>query len=207
MTLSLPKFVFINGPAGSGKSTLANLLCSKVLEGSGWREAFAEPIRDMMRIVFFPEDGPMWANTPDFRDGQVKQAPFPRLASLCDDGDDGYDGIVTRQLMIDFSEHFMKPRFGAQIFGKLLLKRCKDQELFYNHFVIDDSGFVPEAEYVISQVGADNCALIRLHRMGRDFSGDSRGYITLDGVKSADVNNDGAPMEMIDQLELVFGNI
>lgn len=203
--MKLPKFLFINGPAGSGKSTLANLLCTTYPHC--WRESFAEPIRDMIRTVFFPEYGPLWDSegVPDLRDGEVKKQRLAMLAHLENDPD-AYPATV-RQAMIGFSEDYMKKLFGDNVFGQLLWHRCCEQSLWYNHFIIDDSGFAGEAAYVISKEGADACALIQLHRDGCNFSGDSRGYITLPKVKTIKIENNGAASEMLDVIQLEFGGL
>lgn len=200
--LNLPQFVFINGPAGSGKSTLAHLM-SESAPGC-WRDAFAEPIREMVRTVFFPEEGPI-SYEHDLKDGEVKRRNMLQLAKLTLNFE-GEDPLV-RQTMIDFSEKFMKPRFGLDIFGQLLWKRCQEQSLFYKTFIIDDLGFIPEASYVADQVGKSSCIILRLHRAGCDFSGDSRSYIEIPGIRVINLYNDGAPMEMIDNLELELGNL
>lgn len=198
--LNLPQFVFINGPAGSGKSTLAELLCAA--EPSVWRESFAEPIRAMLWAVWYPDNDPM-RPMPNLRDGAVKQSPMPIEAVA-----GSHDRFYThRQEMIAFSEEYLKRRYGQRIFGKLLLRRTQEQVQWYSTFVIDDSGFAPEVEEVIDAVGKDNCHLIRLHRSGHDFRGDSRGYITLPEVQTLDLENNGAPNLMMDMLALEFGNL
>lgn len=201
--LNLPQFLFINGPAGSGKSTLSGLICES--HRKVWPESFAEPIRDALRAVFFPEDGVMpGPDRVDFRDAKIKKSNLLHLAGL-EMVEECADPLV-RQAMIDFSESFMKPRFGQKIFGQLLWKRCEEQRHWYDHFVVDDSGFAPEAEYVISQAGAANCVLIRLHRAGCTFAGDSRSYVTLP-IHSIDLHNDGAAQEMLATLQLELGNL
>lgn len=197
--LNLPRFVFINGPSGSGKSTLAGLLCST--SDKCWQESFAEPIRDMIRTVFFPEQGPINYDV-DLKDGPTKKIFLKQLANL----DVKAVGPTLRQAMINFSEGYMKPNFGQDIFGHLLWKRCQDQSLFYDHFIIDDSGFAPEARFIIDQVGTDNCVLIRLHRNGCDFTGDSRSYVDLP-IKTIPVRNDSVPLAMLDELHLKLGNL
>lgn len=201
--ITLPKYTFINGPAGSGKSSLATLFCKN--DSSLWRESFAQPIRDMIYAVFFPEEGPI-SFTFDLRDGSTKAADFRYSYPQ------GYNRFRTitsnRDAMISFSEDWMKPAFGDDIFARLCLARCKDQEMFYDRFVIDDSGFPHEAEYIISQVGAENCLLINLHRPGCHFTGDSRSYIDLTHVKAIDLYNDGpTPESMLDALQLALGNL
>lgn len=199
--LNLPHFLFINGPAGSGKSTLAEMICSS--NPFAFRESFAEPIREMIYSVFFPSDV---VNRPvDLRSGPVKSTNLGVLAKLWSpmtNGDSVAPATTVRDAMIVFSEKFMKPNFGQDIFGRLLYSRCCEQTMFYQHFIIDDSGFPLEASYVISRVGASSCHLVRLHRRGHSFSGDSRNYISLPGVQTLDLHNDGTPAEMLDMLAL-----
>lgn len=197
--LDLPKYLFINGPPGSGKSTLAKMLCEH--NPRVWNESFAEPIREMLRAVFFPSN---LYDSPNFRDQTIKTTGLLSLAGI--DNNDGQYGITVRNTMIDFSEKFLKPRFGADIFGRLLHKRCLEQAHWYDHFIIDDSGFVAEAEYVISQEGASACVLLRLHRDGCDFSADSRGYIDL-AIRTLDLYNNGTEADLLDTIQLNFGHL
>lgn len=199
-TLALPHFLFINGPPGSGKSTLADLICAS--NPSALRESFAEPIRSMIYSVFFPSDGPIDYQV-DLHDSATKSANLLALCRLNHD-ETSLFGPTVREAMIEWSESYMKRLFGPDIFGRLLFSRCVEQTMFYAHFIIDDSGFVPEASHVISRVGADNCHLVRLHRAGCDFRSDSRGYITLPGVQTLDLNNSGHPDQMIELLAAEF---
>lgn len=194
MPIQLPKFTFINGPAGSGKSTLASLLCDQ--DPSIWKESFAEPIRQMIYGVFFPEQGPITYDL-DLRSSEVKAKDFP-----FDPEDNPY---TYRGVMISFSEDWMKPKFGDDIFGRLALRRIIDQEMFYNHFLFDDCGFTPEVEHIVKMCHPSECLLIRLHREGRDFTNDSRSYITLPEVHEIDLSNDEFPEDMLSNLELELG--
>ena len=196
MKLALPHFLFINGPPGSGKSTLASLLTES--NPDTFRESFAEPIREMIYSVFFPSD--IVTRPIDLRSSPVKSANLLSLAKMGESFRSPSPSV--REVMIAFSETFMKPTFGEDIFGRLLFKRCEEHRAFYSHFIIDDCGFTSEASYVISRVGPDACHLIRLHRAGTSYSNDSRGYVSLPGVQTLDLNNDGTPQEMIDMLEM-----
>jgi hypothetical protein len=163
---------------------------------SAYRESFAEPIREMIQAVFFPQfivDFPY-----DLRDQTVKNLPLLQLARLL--WQEPPSKVSVREAMIAFSETYMKPLFGNDIFGKLCFSRCVEQTAFYQHFVIDDSGFFEEAYHIISRVGADACHLVRLHRQGCDFSKDSRGYIALPGVQTLDLHNNSSPSAMLDIL-------
>lgn len=199
--IQLPLFTFINGPPGSGKDTLAKLLCGAVT--GSYIESFAEPIRAMIYNVFFPNEGPINYNF-DLRDAEVKARQMPFLHPRTDD----YSLIISiRDAMIDFSESWMKPNFGPDIFGRLLWRRAEEQMMFSDHFIIPDSGFVPEAQFIIEQVGAHRCLLLHLSRAGTSFIGDSRSYIDLPEVRTIDLDNNGRPSAMIDYLQLVLGTL
>lgn len=191
--LNLPKFTFINGPAGSGKSTLAKLICDT--DKDVWRDGFAEPIRQAIYSVFFPEEGPIHYDL-DLKDQKVKSSPFPFR-----------EDFTYRDAMISFSEDWMKPYFGRDIFGRLAFQRCVEQEMFYDKFVFDDSGFKEEAEYIVRFASPPSCLLIRLHREGCNFTGDSRSYIILDGVPTINLHNDGKSEDLLASLQLQLGNI
>lgn len=202
MTINLPLFVFVNGPPESGKSTLCRLLAESL--PSVWRESFAEPIRAMILTTFFPDQGPIDYSI-DLRDANVKAAQLLPLAGIEPSVQHGIImDLTVRAAMINWSENYMKRFFGDEIFGKLAYRRCQEQAHFYDTFLFDDSGFVPEAQFIIDQVGAARCALIRLHREGTSFAGDSRGYIQLP-CQSIDLQNDGSPTDLLRQVEAVFG--
>lgn len=196
--INLPKFTFINGPPGSGKSTLAELLVKN--DSELYRESFANPIRDMMYAVFYPEEGPI-SFSFDLRNMDSKKAFVPNLGTNA-------PSISNRQAMIGFSENYMKPLFGDDIFGRLAYARCKEQEDFYSRFIFDDSGFAGEAEYIVEQEGASNCLLIRLYRDGCNFSSDSRSHIQLrPDVQYLDIQNDATIEELFATLQLHFGTL
>lgn len=197
--LNLPTFLFINGPPGSGKDTLAGLIVKTC--PSAFLEGFAEPIRAMIYSVFFPNEGPIDYSI-DLRDQKVKASSMPFQFP----NQENIPGYTVRDEMIAFSEQYMKRRYGPQIFGRLLWERCKEQMMFSQSFVISDSGFTPEARFIIDQVGTDNCILIRLHREGCSYAGDSRGYIDLP-ITTYDITNDGAPEAMLSALQLHLGNL
>jgi hypothetical protein len=59
--------------------------------------------------------------------------------------------------------------------------------------VCSDSGFTEEAKELVYQVvGPDNVLLVQLERPGKSFTGDSRSYIELHGVKTIRIENTGA---------------
>lgn len=122
-----------------------------------------------------------------------------RYATYSDDGLQFSLNLTIREAMIYVSEVLMKPRLGVTIFGE---RRAGG--LIPGELVIDDStaAFEVDGEIradelcpLIEKIGQDNILLLRLHREGFDFSGDSRRYIP-DGICTNTVD-----MTNVDELE------
>jgi len=175
----------LNGPAGSGKDTAAKYLADRF---EGEVSKFAAPIKDAATAIYCGGDRD-WFDEFDL-DQERKNQPDPV-----------FYGKSCRQVQIDISEDFLKKSHGPGIFGDILTTRIinGDSEFYF----VSDSGFRPEAECIINAFGADEVVLIRLHRDGHTFEGDSRSYINLDDleVNSYDVTNvTGQQEEMFRQL-------
>ena len=94
--------------------------------------------------------------------------------------------LSIREAMIYISEVVMKPRFGENYFGVARAKAIQEGEI-----AVDSStGFEEELPPLIERLGQENILLIRVHREGATFEGDSRSYIP-DGVitNTVDVNS------------------
>lgn len=184
-----PYVIFLNGPPGSGKDYAAEVL----MHDSGLHieaHKFAAPIKRSIAILCNTSVKAMEHNKTKI------MSPY---------------GVTGRQMMIDFSEKWMKPAYGKDIFGRLLAEHIgaimqmhdQDEKAGFKPdetgvpvgnpdlFVITDSGFDYEAEHVLKLFGNDNALLIRLHREGHTFEGDSRSYIELPEVHTIDVYNKG----------------
>ena len=184
------KVVFVNGPPGSGKDTVGDILCA---HGSGRRlvQKFAHEVKERTHAAFRIVDE---RGRPVAHDYFEKQKEVPLECFL---------GLSPRQAYIEFSERFYKQLFGQDVFGRLLAKRLEltllaaSKKKGFAHvpdaFTITDSGFEAEAVPIVEMFDAENCTLIRVHRKGHDFLGDSRSYIDLSslGVKAVDVDNPG----------------
>jgi hypothetical protein len=87
-------------------------------------------------------------------------------------------GSSIRQLLISMSEDWMKVRYGEDIFGRMLyyrsLRTGNGATANPDFIVVDDNGFHPEFDALGEP---DNRILVRVTRPGKDFSGDSRGYL------------------------------
>lgn len=168
------KIILLNGPKESGKDTLGHGLQTVIPEVHIFK--FAEPIRKHICEIL-----------------QIPEHDLDRWKSLYHDR----LGMTVREAMIDYSENYMKPMFGDEIFGEILLDKL-ERTAENAKCVITDSGFLGEAKFLYrSRLFEDpkQIILVRITREGHDFAGDSRGYLDpadLPGIHFIDfVNEDG----------------
>lgn len=161
------KLILLNGPPGCGKDTGANAICAYVSKHAQYLAPrhfkFAEPLKKAAHalvdafVSWDHFDRPEWAKLKDVPSGE-------------------FFGLSPRELYIKLSEGFAKPVFEKDFFGFVMRKRLgKAQGCMVA--VISDAGFVEEVENLVKFVGADRVLILEIHANGKDFSGDSRGYI------------------------------
>jgi len=186
--------VFVNGPPRSGKDTFAGQLREILSVSMMARRAgmvpipmkFAEPIKSGVRAAFALSSNQAMA---DF-ETPAKDVPSPR-----------YYGKTPREVLISFSEHWLKPAFGNNIFGRLALHRMERQATSYPEavFIFSDSGFQSEFAVVYDAFKAVNNFRmygIHMHREGCTFAGDSRSYIDFLGARHYNIQNDGSELQL-----------
>lgn len=155
-------FILFNGAPRVGKDTAARFAYERLADRLeylvNW-EKFSFPIkRAFAGMMNLPIDE--WGTVMPYE--QIKDEPIPVLG-----------GISYRRWQIDFSEDFMKPCYGEDIFGRLLLDRCqhKKENPFKQFIIVSDCGFQVEcntlAEYPTM--------LITIEREGFTYENDSRG--------------------------------
>ncbi len=166
----MSKIILLNGPPSSGKDTAAKHIRQMVL-----RSTFPQISVCILDRMSMPIKrafaGTM--NLPIDADGNVdyweahKEEIVPQF------------GVSYRQWQIDFSERFMKPIFDEAIFGVLLSARIKRrfEKKIADLLVIPDCGFQVEIATLYHYFNPDDILLIRPHRNGFTFSGDSRSYV------------------------------
>lgn len=114
--------------------------------------------------------------------------------------------LSIREAMIYVSEIIIKPRWGDNYFGVARVKSIKDFESLQTYpeplFVDGSCAFVEELEPLIEYLGQENILLLRIHRDGFTFEGDSRNYIP-DGVitNTIDIYNNGTEQEYFDKVQ------
>lgn len=153
----MSKIIILNGPPGCGKDTLG-----AEIEGvKGWEKvSFKEPMfriaREMLGEAGFRSFMLSYGNR------EQKERPQSFLG-----------GKSPREFMIWISEDVIKPVFGNQHFGKLFNERLKRG----CDYICTDGGFPDEVETLL--LAGHEIELVRLHRSGFTFEGDSRNYITI----------------------------
>lgn len=107
-------------------------------------------------------------------------------------------GLSPRQAYIEVAEKYFKPVHGPQVFGNILKKEINssDKDIFF----ISDCGFIDE----VQPLKDFNLLLIRIHRKGKDFKKDSRGYIYPLDINSIDIENKG-DNSFIPELKKILG--
>lgn len=151
----MKKIIFFNGPPRCGKDTASNGLLSHYEKSENVK--FSESLKSSLPKFFGISD--------DYIKVLEIHKEFPLEILL---------GKTWREVQISLSEHWAKPIFGKDVFGRIASNRIKhsNNEIFF----ISDSGFYEEAHTLVEDFGIENCLLIRVKREGYDFSSDSRSY-------------------------------
>jgi hypothetical protein len=174
----MAKAILFNGPPSSGKDVAAKALYEALKMDVDYvpcPERFANPLKNGLSAIL---QMPIPLLEIDYKDQRI----IPSL------------NMTARQAYIDMSEKWMKKSFGKDIFGRLMLDRvrvCTANNYLGLQpvFLIPDSGFDYEAGPLVSYIGKENCLLVRCHRPGKTFEGDSRSYVEL-SCTSIDLQND-----------------
>jgi len=159
------KIMLFNGPPGCGKDEAAACLSPEFTPLK-----FAGFLKDTVHDMY---------GVPVDKAEEDKDKPGEYMPN----------GKTLREAYIQMSEHFFKPMYGNDFFGRVVAVEIADSD--NDCFAISDSGFVEEAQVLVNRFGAESVTLVKIKREGCSFKGDSRSYIELEGVKTVTVNNDG----------------
>lgn len=172
----MTQFVLLNGPPSSGKDTAARELIEYFTFS---HMKFAAPIKRMACALLNCDM--RW-----LEENKDKPCKFLFKGNYAAPADEQH--MTPRQLLIELSEQFFKPRFGEDVFGRWLWQEASQNGA--KLVLVTDSGFAPEAERVIRNAGQKNVILVRLHRMGCTYLGDSRDYLPNGLCITYDIHND-----------------
>jgi hypothetical protein len=173
-----PKLILFNGPRKSGKDT-ASLYCETAFKAHHFK--MSGPIKAAIKAMF------------SFHDQEVEYLESIKVESTFLLFSKSYV-----EAQISFSETWAKQLFGKYIFGDLAARHIRAamrEDPTQQLYVCSDSGFETEALPVIDLFGRQNTLLVKIHREGKTFAGDSRSYIELDGVKTVSLTNNGTTEE------------
>ena len=159
--------VLLNGPPKVGKDTAEQGLRQSI--GHHDKVKFSDPVKKGTHASYELDVG------------------VDHFEAVKDEEREEFLGLTPRQAYIKHSEQYMKPIHGADVFGKLAVRRML--KVPHDLIVVPDSGFYDEAMPAVHEFGADNVLLIRLYMIGRSFDEDSREYIDLPGVPTVDIEN------------------
>ena len=173
------RVVLLNGPPYSGKDEAAKALCTRLWKGrQPLHMKFSQPLKDGCKSIFRLTDEEV-----RFYESSKEEKERARSRLM---------GMSWRQAQIWLSEEGMKPKFREDVFGKLAtneLDNALNRGSFSPFVVFSDCGFSAECAEVVRHSKPNNILLIRLHRDGSTYTGDSRSYIELPTVKSVDLWN------------------
>lgn len=205
------KIVLFNGPALSGKDSVVEFLSGEGLqfESSECKKKLHELT---MEYFSLPEER-YWEiyNSRVLKENPLEEFTVPLwVASRMEEKVKQYFGytyrlwngespfsevyLSSRKALILISEFVIKPSYGGDYFGRC---RAESIDLGGNQLYIDGScGFAEELIPLIIKLGQENILLIRVHRPGHTFEGDSRDYILGRAITNThDVHNDGTEAE------------
>lgn len=175
--------IILNGPPRCGKDTIAAYL----------NEYYAFDIRSFKQALFAETAKYYGVSLEWILDGYEdnKDSSHPEL-----------NNITKRQALIHVSENVIKPHYSKDFFGRRAAESCRGAKLV----AFPDGGFEEE----IGPVAAISSAiyLVRIHRPGKTFDGDSRSYLSgdkFDGV--FDVDNDQGLDELYRNVDAVIYDI
>lgn len=163
----MKRIILLNGPPRSGKDTAALILAESI---GAMQDKMSWPLKNGVSGIL---------NTTFSALEEKKEEVIPAL------------GVSFRQAQIDMSEKFMKKVYGEDIFGRLLVGRIRESP-WYDLWCISDCGFQVELR-AVAKAFPGQVALLRLHRSGCSFDGDSRQWVygAAEGIYERDVVNDG----------------
>lgn len=188
------KALILNGPPRSGKDTFAKLLQIKYPNRFSHLK-FSYPLKKAVHS--------------GLGIGLFQFADTERYDAEKDESIPDFFGKKPRDVYIAFSEDYLKPIFGKDIFGKVWLRMYQQH---HNGFrdtvvVISDCGFREELDPLLGHFAVGELMLINLYRENCDFKNDSRGYIDITQdtphfrYQISIENEEDNPASMIEQLE------
>lgn len=158
--------IILNGPPRSGKDTAA-----QVFEGLGYQHL---KFSSTLKLEAHRRNG-------------MEDRPIDHFELLKDTPLEEFNGKTPRQVYIEVGAQ-MRAKMGPQVFGEMIAKEIQTSNS--KRFIISDLANMDELSPLLHQEGIQT-QVIRLHRVGKSFDGDSRTYVTDANLDALDIANDG----------------
>jgi hypothetical protein len=161
------KIILFNGPPRSGKDTAASYLYDLLQNQDKDPHILrmSQPIKAAFQGMLNLKHGG-YECLHEYE--ETKEEPIPIFSAK--------KGTSYRQWQIDFSEKFMKPLYGDNIFASIFIQEV--ETLDCDVVLVPDCGFQVEYDLLAETYGEENILVVQLSRKGKDFSNDSRSYLT-----------------------------
>lgn len=171
MNITSNKVIILNAPPNAGKDEIAMGLCINF-----------DATHEEMKAPLFTIGAAMLGITEEvfrvkYSNREWKESVHPLI------------NMTIRQLFINISEVMLKPLLGISVFGKLAANRMDADTLEDYGYVFSDGGFDYELQPLIDKFCADSVYVVRLHRDGCTFDGDSRSYFTDEQLTALGIKN------------------
>lgn len=171
--------LLLNGPPRSGKDTIGFALKQLYPEQITLHK-FADPIYDMVCGL-----------TGISRD---------RIEAFKDDELPILNHMTPRQWMIKYSEQFIKPELGRDIWGHSLAQRMLNDPADNGVHIVTDLGFTEEVGPIVDAFGWSRIQLVHLHRNGCTFDNDSRYAVFVPQLSTYEMHNDADIAHIVSQV-------
>ena len=169
--------ILLNGPPGCGKDTIAKIIKKKI----GSKDyKMSRPIKQAFGALF----GLQGELLHEMIEGEFKD-----VAQWKD------SQYTPRDVLINLSEDFMKPRFGKDIFGQSAVNFL--QRLSFTHLTISDTGFNAEVPPICQWYGYHKVKAILIDRKGCKWDSRERIDVTALGIDGYILNN-AHDLDMLD---------
>ena len=174
--MTTKRVLILNGPPACGKDTISTLIHRHaVLNKAAFGELpmrinFKDHLFLVTALMFHVSHKKLISDNQNRRD--LKDAPYfthPKDGRV----------MTLREGLIHVSEEVIKPVFGRDYFGKQAGKSASELLKHFNTVIFADGGF-PDEFVGMTSLLADGTEVhvVRLHRDGCSFEGDSRAFLT-----------------------------
>jgi len=185
------RIVLLNAPKGAGKDTIGAALAQ--LTGCSLR-SFKSSLYDCAYPFTDCPSYDLFITLCTGRESKERNSSY-------------FHDMSPRAFLIHISENITKPFFGHGFFGEKSAKSITNTA-FESGVVFTDSGFEEEVHPLVKEFGEGNLCVVQFVGQGsEDFSGDSRDFISVNGVMTIKMKEKNENMTPKEFAELILKEI